>query len=178
VSAPTLYTLAEGFRALTELLEQLDEQHGDANADAAVVAQWIADLDGQVAAKLESVGRYLRMQELSAEAAHTEAERLRAQAARHERRVARVKDAVMHLLDAAALKRIETQTFSFTVAGDGGRAPVVVDDVDPADVAATHPELVAVVTQINKPAVREHLERGGSLPFARLAPRGRHLRVR
>jgi hypothetical protein len=178
MSAPSLYTLAQGFLALTDLLEQLDAQHGTVDGDAAVVAKWLAELDGQVNAKLESTGQYLRMVELAAEAAHAEAERLRERAASCERKAARIKAAVLQLLDAAQLKRLETKTFSFTVAGDGGMPPLVIDDVDPNEVAAALPDLVVTTVALNKPAIREVLERGGTLPFARLGQRGRHLRIR
>lgn len=177
MSAPNIYTLAQGFADLTVLLEQIDETGADEQSTL-LINNWLAKLDGEVAGKLESVGKFLRIQEMTALAADTEVERLRVRSLAAKRRVTRVKAAVLELLRLARLPRVETDTFTFTVAGNGGKAPVVVDAVDPDEVARTHPHLVVVRTEINTDAVRAELEAGKPLPFARLSERGQHLRVK
>ena len=174
MSAPTIYTLAQGWADLTALLERIDEEGLDDDSSV-MVGTWLASLEGETTKKLEGVGQYLRMQELDRAACDAEVERLRIRSLGIGRRVKRLKDAVLMLLDVASLKRVETPTFTFVAAKNGGKAPLVVDDVDPA---AVDPDLVEVRATINHAAVRARLEAGQTLDWARLAPRGTHLQVK
>lgn len=177
MSAPSIYTLAQGWADLTAMLERIDEEGLDGDS-AAMIGTWLASLEGETKVKLEHVGQFIRMQELDKLATDTEVERLRLRSGALGRRVKRVKEAVLLLLNVASLKRVQTSTFTFEARGNGGKAPLVIDDVDADVVAAEHPDLVVTTTTINHDAVRKHLESGGTLPFARLEARGTHLQVK
>ncbi|MFO0447366.1 MAG: siphovirus Gp157 family protein [Pseudomonadota bacterium] len=177
MSAPSIYSLAQAWADLTAMLERIDDEGLDADATAMITA-WLSSLEGQTQAKLDDMGKFLRMLELDAAAANAEAERLRARAVASERKAGRVKQAVMDMMAVAGLKTMRTASFTFSRCTNGGKQPIVIGDVDPGEVMATHPDLVVVKTEINKEAVRNALEAGDSLPFAQLAPRGEHLKVR
>ncbi len=175
---PSLYTLAVEFEELNALLDSFDVAGLDSAAVAEALAARIAELDGHAAVKLENVGRFIRSQEMVSLAATNEAERLRSRAAVADRKVARLRAAVLQLLQSAGTRTIHTATFTFAETANGGATPVIVDDVDPCEAAAFEPELVITTTSINTAAVRKRLEAGQTLAWARLAPRGTHLRIR
>jgi len=121
----------------------------------------------------------VREEEAKADVVDAEVERLRKLGARRRNRAKRLKDGLHALMTLASTKRVDTPLGTATIAGNGGKAPLALDaDVDPDVVAETHPDLVERTTVINHDAVRAALQAGVALPFARLAPRGEHIRIR
>lgn len=174
---PSVFALAGEFAALNDLLDGLDTAD---NADVvATIRQWVTELDGHAAVKLEGVGRFIDIQRAAADFDGQRAAALQERASKAKRKADRMKDAVVMLMQAAGIKgQFKTETYTFAVVGNGGPMPLDVDDVDPLVVAPTDPDLVVTTTTINKDAVRKRLEAGQSLPFARLLPRGQHLRIK
>jgi hypothetical protein len=172
-----LYSLADGFRDLTFLLEAIDANGLDAHSER-MISNWLANLEGQLTAKFKDCGKYIRIQEVDLDDTEKEIERLRVRAGVLKRRVARMLQAMRFVMEQAQLQRVEAGTFVFSIDGNGGVQPLEVDDVDALDVAEAFPDFVVTTTTINNDAVRKHLEAGGTLPFARLLPRGTHLKVK
>jgi hypothetical protein len=181
MSAPqTLYAITEEYRALDQLLAEAEEAGQDMSSPevAEIVTRWWLALDGDLTAKAHRCIAVIREQEGLSELAKAEAARLAAYAASKAARAARVRDAVHAAMQVAHVKRLDTPLGAVTVAANGGKAPLVVADVDPLEVQAVYPDLVEVRTTINKAAVRDALEHGQPLPFAVIGERGTHLRIR
>lgn len=181
MNAPmTLYAITAEYRALEALLAEAEEAGVDLSSAevAEIVTRWWLALDGQLTDKATRCVAVIRELEALATAAKTEADRLASYAASKQARANRVRDMVHAAMTAAQVKRLDTPLGAVTVANNGGKAPLVVADVDPAEVQALYPDLVEVKTTINKQAVRDALEQGHPLPFAALGERGTHLRIR
>lgn len=176
MSAP-LYKLRDQWADLLAMLDRIDDEGLDDDSST-MIGTWLTQLEGETAMKFEELGRLLREIEGTTALLEEEAERLRTRALASKRKATRIKRAVMDLMALANMKQMRTRSFTFSRCDNGGKQPVVVDDVDANDVAAVRPDLVVVKTEVNKEAVRAALEAGDSLPFARFAPRGEHLKVR
>lgn len=170
--APTLYTIGSEMDALRDLLEGDDA--GTTEADAEVVAQWMAEFDGALETKLSRCIAYIREQEAMADARALEARRLRELAEIPVARVKRLKEAIRFVFEGQGLKRVETNLGNVTLAANGGKQPievlVTVDDL-PSD-------CVRVVREPDLDAIRKRIESGEAITFARALPRGSHVRIR
>lgn len=173
MNAPvTLYTITQEFIALEDLLE---EQAGATEADADVVAGWLAELEGSLASKVERCVRYIRTQEALSQAMTEEAARLRARADVHDNRVKRLKDAMRLAMATAALTKIETPAGAVAVQRNGGKQPVSL--LVPLE--AVPDDVCRLEKKIDDEKIRAALEAaGGSTDYAVLQERGTHLRIR
>jgi outer membrane murein-binding lipoprotein Lpp len=178
VKLPSLYELTNEWAELAERLERADEEGLSDDAAKEGFAAWFAKLDGTSEAKFDQLGKFVRMLDLDAKAAHDEAERLRKRAQASEKKAARVKQSMLDMMAVAGLKTMRTPSFTFSRCANGGKQPIVLADVDPNEIAALFPHLVVMKAEINKEAVRGALDAGDSLPFAQLAPRGEHIKIR
>jgi hypothetical protein len=167
---PTLYTIAAEFRALEDLI---DEQANATEADLDVVARWMDEQQGALETKLSRCVAWIREQESLAQAREDEAKRLRDLAKVNTNRVSRLKEAIKFIFESQGLKKVETLMGNITLAGNGGKQPVAIDDVP---LEAIEPRFTKVVRDDEK--IRAALEAGESLTFARALPRGSHIRVK
>ena len=116
------------------------------------------------------------IQELDARAAarKEEAKRLADAARRDEQKATYLKERLHGFFRRHGIDRLDTRRYSLRVARHGGKLPVVVD-LDADDLperfrrARFSPDLTAL---------REALESGEDLPFARFGDRGESLRIR
>lgn len=181
MSAPTLYHLGAEYLALEALLQEAEDagQALDGPEVAAILTRWFAELAGALEAKAARCVAIIREEEARAAAAKIEAKRLSELATRRATRAARVADALHAAMTLMQVQRVDTPIGTVTRAKNGGKAPLVLaDGTDPDVVAVDHPDLVEVRTIINNDAVRAALAAGVALPFARLAERGEHIRIR
>lgn len=181
MSAPlTLYALAREYQALEALLVEAEEAGQDLQSRevSEIVLRWFNALDGNLVERLTRCVAVVHEQEALAEITAAEVKKLQALKARRESRVERLKTLMEAVLVWANLRHVDTPLGTVRTKGNGGLAPMHVDDIDPAEVAAQWPDLVVVTTTINTAAVRERLKNGEALPFARLLPRGTHLEIR
>ena len=71
-------------------------------------------------------------------------------------------------------EKFKTELFSFSVAKNGGKVPLVVD-VPAADLPT---ELQSVTIDVDKDALRKYIEETGDLTYGHFADRGEHLSIR
>lgn len=181
MSAPTLYHLGGEFLALEQLLDEAEDAGQDLTSPdvVAIIARWFSALEGQLVDKVGRCVAVVREQQAKADVVDGEVVRLQKLAASRRGRAARIKDAIHAAMTIAQTRKLDTALGVVSVCGNGGKQPVVVDPaVDPDVVAVTHPDLVEVRTILNTDAVRAALAAGVSLPFAQLAPRGEHVRIK
>ncbi|WP_036489161.1 siphovirus Gp157 family protein [Myxosarcina sp. GI1] len=73
------------------------------------------------------------------------------------------------------MNKLRTKRFNLTVADNGGKRPMIIDDIPPSSVPH---ELCKIRLEVDRDAVRHALESGRRLRFARLASQGKHLRIK
>jgi hypothetical protein len=169
----TLLQITSEFQALDELLEEIGGDVSDPRVDA-IVTEWLAELETQMEAKADAYAAYIRELELRAAARREESERLLKAAKTQENTAAWLKDRLKQAMTAARLKKIEGQRYTVSVAANGGKLPLILDDTAPVPVQfLRHPPPVP-----DTEAIRSALEAGRELEFARLGERGTHLRIR
>lgn len=192
----TLWEIGDDLEALHDLLAEVGGDVSEEEAETAIDA-WLSEVAGAEAAKLDRYGALIRTIEARAEIQQTEAKRLLDRASVNLNHARRLKDRLLAYMDRTGRKKIEGNLYAFTAANNGGAAPVQIDDVDPMQVeprfrvakltlaCPTDETLEALESQcrrldveIDTRAVREALDAGEDLPWARYGERGRHIRVR
>lgn len=168
----TLFNITSDLQALDDLLFEVG---GDINEEtvAAVLDAWFIELEGDLVAKVEGYCCFIKELELRAANRKREAERMRKLAKSDENTVKGLKTRMQQALDFLGRTRVDTDMFRVTVAKNGGKQPMTLDEtIVPEEFRTT------VITQVpNKELIRHRLESGESLSFATLHERGRSLRI-
>lgn len=168
----TLYNIAQDFIALEQLIAE-EQAGGHTEDDLDVVARWFEEMGGALEQKLQRCIAYVREQELLAVAAGSEADRLSEIKRIRENRVKRVKEAIKYVFEVQGLKRVETPLGAVTLAANGGKAPMeLLKPVE--ELPAEH---IKWTPTADADGIRARLEKGETLTFAILKPRGQHVRI-
>jgi hypothetical protein len=189
----SLFDIGDDLIAIENLIEERDGDISDPDVCDAITA-WMAEMEGDLAAKTDGYVNLIRKWESEASAAKAEAEQYQKAAEVRANRVRSLKDRLKGWMQMMNRAKIETATGrTIAVQNNGGVEPVAVDDTKTEflDRAMTGmqlnaadfilPELapfIRVKVELDIKAVRDHLKAGNSLPFATLQPRGQQLRIR
>lgn len=172
----TLFSIGADLLALNDLCDELPGGEMSPEAEAAFDA-WAAKLAEDEATKLDGYCGLIRSLEGEAAVARSEAEQYLARAAARENRVKWLKARMkLHLESTGRTKAVTATGRTVAIQANGGKVPVWIDPaVVPADLPAPFQR---VRVEVDTEAIRANLESGHELSFARLEPRGTHLRVR
>ena len=165
----TLYEIADDLKAIEDLLI---EQGGavQAGSDEDVVMEWLNDTHDKLENKLERYGRLIREFEARANARAEEAGKLRERAGVAKNAAANLRQRLQWFLETQGLKKVETASFQFSVRGNGGVQPMELLEEEVPD------EFKKLVVDQTK--IREALQNGEELAFAKLVERGKSLSMR
>jgi len=171
----TLFEITEDLLAIDRLIDEQGEELTPEVEQA--IAAWFAEVESNMADKLGSYCQYVRKLETESAVAKAEAEQFAKKAKNRQGQAAWLKDRVKEFLKSRDIKKVETSAgYTVSVRGNGGMLPMEIDqDTDPMMIPA---EFQKVTIEIDTNLVREHLEAGGVLPFARLKPRGDNLQIK
>lgn len=169
----TLYAIKADLDALKDLLYEVGGDVTDADADAAITA-WLHETDEALRSKLDRYAALIRELESSATSRKVESDRLASLATTDLNTVKRLKDRLQEFFEAEGMDRYETLRFKFTLAGNGGKAPVHV--LVPPEALPEWARRVTVSPDVE--AIRNRIDAGEAVDFAQLGERGKHLRVR
>jgi thioesterase domain-containing protein len=87
--------------------------------------------------------------------------------------VKRLKEALLNAMDIANLNEIKAGSWTIKVAKNGGKTPVEIPDESKV------PEnFMRIKYEVDKDLIRQSLEEGKELSFAKLGERGRHLNIK
>ena len=164
----TLYELKGEYLALLEMAE-------DPDTDAEALADTLESLNYDIEEKADAYVAVIG--ELNNDAAKIDAEikRLTARKKVISGNADRIKQNLQDTMTAIGKKKIKTALHTISVAKNGGKVPLVIDDIDIDDL----PDIfVKVEKTIDKNIIREYLEKGGELGYARLGEPGYHLTIR
>lgn len=164
--------LYEAGAASRELEAMLTESGGELTPDMDGHFDLLAQQAESLPACMDDVLSLVREIEARAEARKAEAERLRDRAKRDEAAAAWFKGKVLELMTAQGCKTMELPRWRVTAAMPGGKPALeIVGDVPPEFTR----EEVRITP--DKDAIREAIEGGATLPFARLVPKSPYLKV-
>ena len=133
----------------------------------------LTGLDVALDSKAESYAGFIRELEMRAESRGKEASRIRALAAADDALATRLKEGLKAAMEQTGKLKIETPRFKLSIAGNGGKQSLEVDDPSALD-----PIFVRIVREPDKDAIRAALDSGAEIAGCRLLPRGSSLRIR
>ena len=160
----SLFEIVNEFKDLYDLAtsEDLDQQIFDDTLEA---------ITGELEAKSAGYVAVIQQLEMEADKAEELEKHFRAIKDARDNAVKRMKDRMLFALTELDKKEIAAGDFTVKVRGNGGKQPMDIDD-----------ELVPdsyrkVVLEVDKDKIRKALEDGEQLSFARLRPRGKHIKI-
>jgi len=169
----TLLEISDDMQALDELLTECGGDLSDPKTMAAFqefADQLYADFDN----KADGYAALIMEMTKRAEVRRSEAERMRKRAEIDENNAHFLKSRLMYVMTERNLKKIETDRFRISVAKNGGKLPLIIENDDQVpDYYCYQPPLKPDVNKI-----REALDNGEKLQFARYGERGMHLKIR
>lgn len=171
----TLYKITDDLVALDELLAEVGGDVTDAEADAAIEA-WLSELGEARDRKLDGYAALIRTIEARERVKRDEAARLAREADYEARAADRLKRRLADVFRRMGWKSVKTDRFTVTLAGHGGKQPLVFRDSFTADDCP--PEYRRVRIEPDNEKIRAALESGASLPFASLGERGSSIRIK
>jgi len=172
-------TLLELDSQLTALDNQIDSLEGEITAELAQQFQELLDKKESTyeayLTKLDNIAALIKSRKQWVEIREQEAKRMAKLAERDRKTVDWLTNYLQKHLECKQTTKLRTKRFNLTVANNGGKQPITVDDIDLRDLPQRFRK---VAYSPDKEAIREALESGEALDFARFAERGTHLRIR
>lgn len=170
----TLFDIGADALALYQLLEEMDGDISDP-VNAAIVDEFFAENEKNLHTKVDGYGMLIREYEMYLTGLKAEAARMARNAAIEANKIDALKDRLKYFMESTGQTRIKTDRNNFTVANNGGKQPLKI--TCSADELPEDFRLEEIVYKPLTETIREAIERGETLPFAHLEPRGTHLRI-
>lgn len=160
----TLYELKQEYMELLAMLE-------DPDVDPEVVNDTLEAVSGELTDKCESYTVIIK--ELEGELYKQQAERDRwsRSCATLDENIKRMKQAVVDTIKLTGERKMATEHFKLSIVRNGGKQPMEVDENVPK-------EYIRIIEQPDTYKIRQALESGETLDFARLKERGEHLGIK
>ncbi|PZV12565.1 MAG: hypothetical protein DCF22_12180 [Leptolyngbya sp.] len=172
-------TLIDISNDLLELEIDLDHLEGLPEEQAAELHEWFSELADERREerdrKLDNYCALITDLEARADVRKSEARRLAQRAQVDENKAKSLKTMLQWFFDAHTLRTVETDRYRITLARNGGKAPLLVDEVPIENLPAA---FVKTTVEVNREAIREALESGEVLEFARLGERAQSIRIK
>jgi tRNA U34 5-carboxymethylaminomethyl modifying enzyme MnmG/GidA len=171
-----MQTLIEISRDLIELENELEEMIHDPQQTDDAIAKYLECFKDTIAErnqKLDNYSALIKELEARAEARKVEAKRLSDRASVDLNKVKSLKANLQRFFEYHEVRTIETNRYRLSLAKNGGKAPLILDNVTPSELPDKF-----TYKEVDKVAVREALESGEVLDFARLGERGQSLRIK
>ena len=164
----SLFTIGEHFYALESLLIENEGEIDD------TLDQWLNEYEAKEAEKADAYCYLIqKFEEIAAEA-----KRLADRSHIYGNKAKTLKDRLKYYLESRGRDKLETQRFTITVSQNGGQLPIILNEGITVD---TLPD--AFIRKYEEPdmsALRDAILSGDdqALKFARILPRGTHLRIK
>lgn len=164
---PSMYELTADYKTVLDMAF-------DTEIDPQAIADTLESIAAEIEVKAENTA--IIMKELEAEAAKLKAEEQRLNARRkvYENRVANLKQGLFDAMKTTGKEKFKTTLFSFSIAKNGGKIPVIVD-VDTADLPD---DLVTITEKPDLDAIAAFLEQNPESTLAHFGERGESLRIK
>ena len=165
----TLYELNVQMQEILDMAEsgEFDEE---------LIANTLEGVEGEIEIKLDSYGVIVNELQADVEKIDQEIKRLTTKQKTIANSINYLKNMVMQTMGTLNTRKVKGDKFTWTIAKNGGKAPLIIDDSMPAICLPEEYQLWDV--KPNKDVIRQDLEAGKQLPYARLGERGESLRLR
>ncbi|CAN5416973.1 hypothetical protein BH11PLA2_BH11PLA2_32360 [soil metagenome] len=175
----TLFDIGNDLRAYDDLVDETGGEITSVEAEQALDA-FISELHQNQGAKLDGYGNLIRREESYAAAARATAEQFLAKEKTYLNRAKWLKARLLaFLLFTKQKKATSDGGWQFTVVTNGGSVPVKLEEgITPEDPRVWRFVRSVTTESIDTAAVRAALEAGEVIPWATLAERGSHLRIK
>ncbi len=168
----SLFSISDDLEKLSELLDEA----GDDTQQQELIAQWFEQLGPERDRKLDNYGALIVEMTSRSAARKAEAQRLMELAASDESRAKLLKSKLKLFFELHNLKTLDTARYRLSLAKNGGKAPLILDESIP--VTQLPEQFQRVSIDPNTTTIREALERGEKLDFAQLGERGSSMRIK
>lgn len=163
-----LYELTGQFLVLQQMLE-------DPDAETDVINDTLEAVEGEIEIKADGYAKMIRNMEANIAGIDAELERLTMKKNLLKSGVKHLKSNLQESMIAIGKKKFKTDLFSFAIQKNGGKAPVIMDVKDTAELPD---ELVRIKEEPDLDAIRQLIEKEGSCKYAHLGERGESLRIK
>lgn len=169
----TLFNLSDEISQLNVLLDELD---GDDTESKQLLTNWLEQLGEERDRKLDNYAALISELQAKAAVRKAEAKRLAELAAADEKRAQMLKERLEWFFSVNKLKTVETTRYKLSLAKNGGKAPLILDEsLSPTQLPE---KFQKISVEVDKTAIRAALEAGEDLDFAHLADRGTSIRIK
>ena len=164
---PTMYDLTADYMAVLDMATNPD-------IDPQAIADTLESITAEIEVKAENTAIILK--ELEAEAAKikTEEQRLKDRRTSIENNAKNIKQRLFDTMKLTGKEKFKTTLFSFSIARNGGKIPVIVD----VDCSELPDDLVTITEKPNLDAIAAYLEKNPECKFAHFGERGESLRIK
>lgn len=165
----TLYELNVQMQEILDMAEsgEFDEE---------LISNTIEGVEGEIEIKLDSYGVIIIELQADIEKIDQEIKRLTSKKKTIANSINYLKNMVMQTMGTLNTRKVKGDKFTWTIAKNGGKAPLIIDESMPAICLPEEYQLWDV--KPNKDVIRQDLEAGKQLPYARLGERGESLRLK
>ena len=167
---PTLLQMTDDMLALDDLIDECEGDMQDPRIQDAV-GNWLAELNENLEQKVDNYAAFIVELKARAEARKIESTRLANRSRTDSRAAVNLADRLKFALGELGIKKLETDRYKVSVAGNGGKQPLDVHGVVPDDFNKS------IVSPDNE-KIRAALDAGEELDFAILQDRGTRLSIR
>jgi hypothetical protein len=154
-----------------DLLEEIGGDITDPRV-AEAVDQWWNELDADLAGKVDNYAALITSLKARATVRAEEADRLDRKARTDRNSADFLATRLKLVMEHRNLKKVECRRYTVSIAKAGGKPPLLIDDGEVPETFKFTPQPV-----IDKERIRQTLDKGESLPFARYGERGTYLRI-
>ena len=144
--------------------------------DEELIANTLEGVEGEIEIKLDSYGVIIIELQADIEKIDQEIKRLTTKKKTISNSIDYLKKMVMQTMGTLNTRKVKGDKFTWTIAKNGGKAPLIIDEDMPAISLPEEYQLWDV--KPNKEVIRQDLEAGKELPYARLGERGESLRLK
>lgn len=168
----SLWAIEDDLAALDDLVEEME---GDITECEPVIDEWFAKLGEEVTGKLDGYAAFIKELEARAEVRREEAQRLAKRAEIDANLADWLKSRMREFFLLRKWKKVETQRYRLTLCANGGKAPLKIDL--PPEKLPVEYRREKITYSPDSDKIRMELETGGKLDWARIEPRGHHVRI-
>jgi Siphovirus Gp157 len=173
---PNIFELDAELNQIAESFDILDDQPELPEAVREQVFAYFGELVETRDTKADNYARFITEKDTRAAALKAEAARITALAKAEENKAKSAKSVLHHFMTVKGMTKWETSFHKFSVCANGGKPPIILDpDITPEDLDDVYQK---VTVTVHMEAVREAIESGIEVPFAKLGDRGTHLRIK
>ena len=170
----SMFELTSDYQRLLMMLE--DAEDADDETMQEVIKDTLDLLEGDIEAKADQIAYIIRELDGDEEILNKEEQRIKAKRESIVRNRQRLKENLMEAMRLTGKEKFKTKLNSFGIRKAGGKQPLVIDFENPADIPEDYRKVVKYGADNEK--IREDLDKGIELKWARYAERTEYLSIR